>query len=769
MNTTTNSQRGFKEKFPKFQANIQKEGLDACLVHATESNRAYMRYSAGKPVAQIIRICFIALFLIPGAGNVSAQLQTVDYRYAPQWYQSCICFPDDSYKTLVGPLGQMLYDYNHHGKFFGFTAGGNDGFRTVLHFLADERMKFTGQRIYSARVPLIITEATCLGMTVTQEAFAIGLDYTRNRSSTKQENREDVILTTITNTTGKTQTFKPLLVVNVDHNMPVTVSDGVALVKGKARIIPSEKIVRVRQNTGNFKTFIEMEPIRLASGEKKKIVFLYDNGLPSALADEMQRDPAAMTGSVEALKSEMIDYWENRSGIPFDLLTIPDKEIQNLIDASLRGIWQAREIKKERIAFQVGPTAYRTLFIVDGAFLLETAAMFDRGLEARDGVEYTLSFQKEDGSFRVLNTFWKENGIVLWTCIRHAMLTQDKAWLTSKWPVLKKTVDFIKELRSMTLQNDIPLDDGLIPPGYIDGGLNGDKQAEYSNIYWNLVGLKAMIQAAEWLGEKKDAQAFKKEYADFFATFQKAAERDMDTDVFGNRYLNVMMDPQFRSLPQRAQWAFCQGVYPGQIFEMDDPVATGTMNMLKTTLHEGIVMGTGWDIDGIWSYFAGFFGHACLWMGDGKSASESLYAFANHASPLYAWREEQAPRDMTPNHYVGDMPHNWASAEFASLAVHMLALDRGDELHLLEGFPPEWRQPGMRTALKDIATPFGKLTFALQVDASGKTATMEVEPLKDASCKGVFLHLGDWGVSQGTNIIRLDAKKRHTISILLKY
>ena len=203
------------------------------------------------------------------------------------------------------------------------------------------------------------------------------------------------------------------------------------------------------------------------------------------------------------------------------------------------------------------------------------------------------------------------------------------------------TADFIKYLRKQTLLNDIPLDDGLILPGHIDGGMMGDRnQAEYSNVYWNLAGLKALIQAAEWIDEKQDAKVLKKEYDDFYATFQKAAERDMAIDAFGNRYLPTVMDPTFRSLPQRAQWAFCQAVYPGQIFDMNDPIAQGTMDMLRTTLQQGIVMGTGWDIDGIWNYFAGFYGHACLWMGDGKSACASLYAFANHASPLYAWREE---------------------------------------------------------------------------------------------------------------------------------
>ncbi len=717
----------------------------------------------------------ISIFLFFVSMSLSAQLQVVDYRYAPQWHQTNICFPDDSCKTLVGPLGQLLYDYGRGGRFFAYAA---NGFRTVIQFLADEDMKINDQRMYSARVPLIITEGTCAGMEITQETFAVGLDYTRNNISTKSGNREDVVLTTIHNTTRHPQTLNPLLVVNSEHGQPVKVSDGITLIKDKAQVITSEKVARVRQNIGNFKTLVEMEPVTLAPGEKRQIVMMYDNGLPSTLAVEMKIRPSAMAEQIEVLKAEMIAYWENQSGIPYDLVSVPDREIQNLTDASIRGIWQAREIKNDRFAFQVGPTCYRSLWIVDGAFLLETAAMFDRGMEARDGVEYTLSFQKEDGSFDVLRWgdsngerlyYWKENGIVLWTAVRHAMLTQDKEWLKSQWGALKKTVDFIKVLRAMTLENDIPLDDGLIPPGHIDGGLNGDwDQAEYSNVYWNLAGLKAMIQAAEWLGNSDDARVWQAEYDDFYSTFQKAAARDLATDTFGNHYLSVHMDPKFRSLPQRAQWAFCQGVYPGQIFEMDDPVATGTIDMLKTTLQEGMVMGTGWDINGIWGYFAGFFGHACLWMGDGETAVQQLYAFANHASPLYAWREEHPPRDMMPSHYIGDMPHNWASAEFASLVVHLLALDRGDALHLLEGIPAEWRQPGMRTALKDISTPFGKVTFTLQVDASGKTAALEIDPLTDESCKGIFVHLGDWGTVEDENMVRLDATKRHELTIRLK-
>ena len=114
----------------------------------------------------------------------------------------------------------------------------------------------------------------------------------------------------------------------------------------------------------------------------------------------------------------------------------------------MRNIWQAREIIDGKISFQVGPTVYRGLWIVDGAFLLEAATMVNKGEDARDGLEYMLSFQQPNGKFGKLRTdFWKENGIVLWACVRHAMLTQDKTWLKSIWPKLSKTVDFIKEMR----------------------------------------------------------------------------------------------------------------------------------------------------------------------------------------------------------------------------------------------------------------------------------------------------------------------------------
>lgn len=65
------------------------------------------------------------------------------------------------------------------------------------------------------------------------------------------------------------------------------------------------------------------------------------------------------------------------------------------------------------------------------------------------------------------------------------------------------------------------------------------------------------------------------------------------------------------------------------------------------------------------------------------------------------------------------MPHNWASTEFLRMVVHMLQIDRGDELHLLEGFPTVWAAPDQNTALRGVRTPFGTIDLDLTGQKDG--------------------------------------------------
>lgn len=680
--------------------------------------------------------CWI-LCLIVAALPVRAG-ERVDFSFSPPEWQTAICLPDDPQKSLVDKSGELLYHYQQGGREFGTRVGVSVASDAV----------WRKQELFSPRVPIVKTYRSAAGLEIVEEAFAVtSLPQAQAKASSLQRN--DLILVHVTNTGKEARTLQPNLI--VDTKLGARLDDARVVVNNHETVTCSLKMTGMPHEKQ-----VALEPLTVPAGQTVEFFVLYSTG------GTIMIEPTTVKQAL-ACRDEAVEFWERKAGLPFGRIAVPDAGIQALLDSAIRNIWQAREIKQGLPAFQVGPTCYRGLWIVDGAFLLDAATMLGAGDQARNGVAYELTHQQPDGRIEVMKNYSKENGIVLWTCVRHAQLTQDKVWLESIWPKLERVAEYIKRLRQETLKNDTPLDDGLVPPGFPDGGI-GDVHCEYTNVYWNLLGLRAYVEAARWLGKTDEAMAWQKEYDDFMATFRKASARDMKTDPHGNRYLPIRMDGQ--DLPQRGQWGFCHAVFPGQIFTKDDPLVAGNMAMLEATEREGMVYGTGWDATGIWNYFASFYGHAWLWQGNGPKAARILYAYANHAAPVLVWREEQSLKGENYKK-VGDMPHNWASAEFIRLTIHLLALERGNELHLLEGLPIEWTKPGMITKLTGIATPFGPLTMELTIAANGKTADLRVEPLRDPSCQKIVVHLFGWSGNEKNAVIEFDPKKPNTRAIPL--
>jgi hypothetical protein len=169
-------------------------------------------------------------------------------------------------------------------------------------------------------------------------------------------------------------------------------------------------------------------------------------------------------------------------------------------------------------------------------------------------------------------------------------------------------------------------------------------------------------------------------------------------------------------------------VFPGKIYDPDDPLMAGTLAMLDSNLVEGLIHGTGWLPEGLWTYSASFHGHAHLWLGNGNKVPQILYDFANHASPLLCWSEEQHPVDYQGDYLLhGDMPHNWASVDFIRLIRHSLVLERENELHFFEGLPKEWLKPGMVTKLENVYTSLGIVSMELQIAENGKNADLTID------------------------------------------
>jgi hypothetical protein len=679
----------------------------------------------------------LLLACILSAAEVPA-VKKVDFRYSLPWWQTSVCLPDDPDKPLVGKEGQYFFDFGRRGP---------RNFACSIAPQIEEGMTWVRQETATPKAPVVRTWWDAAGVELLAEAFQVVPEKDANAGSAAGAavSHRHAIVLQLKNSGPQAQSRRP--VVRIESVDPVAFrkEQGQVAIGGATRLLASAPIESCEQQGKQW--LVKLAPLEIPAGQTREAAFTISRHGPenehALSADEAVRE-----------RDRAIKWWE-AADLPWDTIQVPDRAIQGMLQSCVRNIWQAREIKNGQPAFQVGPTCYRGLWIVDGAFLLESAALLGRAKEARAGIHYELSHQKPDGSFEIIGRYWKENGIVLWTCYRHAVLTQDKAWLESIWPKLEQIVAAIKRLRERSRTEPPDLDAGLMPTGFTDGGIGGNIP-EYSNVYWNLTGLKAAIDAADWLGKTGEAAEWRREYDDFMATFRKTAQRDMASDPFGNRYLpTVMGEAGKKHLPQRGQWAFLHAVYPGQIFAQDDPLVQGNLAMLRATKQQGLVFGTGWDAEGIWTYAASFYGHAVLWQGEGQEAAQVLYDYANHAAPVRVWREEQRPVGKGA-HEVGDMPHNWASAEFVRLTTHLIELDRGNELHLFEGLPREWAQPGMRTKLNAVATPFGPLTLQLEIAADGKSARLAVQPLDAARCKRIVVHAGPWSGRQKEERIELD-------------
>ena len=507
-------------------------------------------------------------------------------------------------------------------------------------------------------------------------------------------------------------------------------------------------------------TVVRFAPVALRPGFEWILGFGALRGASSPRDDQLLPREDSLKGQIRKLAE---DYWQ-KLDLPYNRFEIPDPGIQATLDSSIRNIYQAREIKDGLPAFQVGPTCYRGLWVVDGSFLMEAVAFLGRTDEARNGIRYLLSFQRPDGAIMLIDGHLKETGIALWAVTRHARLTDDKKWLAQVWPQVEKGFAFIRTLRQRASADPNSLVYGLLPEGFSDGGLGG-VNPEYTNVYWTLAGMKAAVEGARWLGKLDQAKAWQREYDDFYAAFRRAAQRDAKTDAHGNRYVPINMRKDAKNSPQKAQWAFLHAVFPGKVFDADDPLVLGNMAMLQAVEAEGLVRDTGWVANGVWNYFGSFYAHGWLWTGHGQKAAETLYDFANHASPLLCWREEQMPKGEGDAN-CGDMPHNWASAEFIRLVRHLLVLERGDELHLFEGLPRAWIVPGKAVRLKGVLTEFGPVSLELRVAADGSKATLTLDPPSRNPARRIVVHLDGWSGNPGT--IELPATGRAVREIPLR-
>jgi len=442
--------------------------------------------------------------------------------------------------------------------------------------------------------------------------------------------------------------------------------------------------------------------------------------------------PVAMPKLVTEIRKSH-DYWLTKVKFPKQVLVVPDSGIQYIVDASVRNMYQVRDVVDGCAQFQPGPTVYRGLWIGDVMFTGWAAMMLGDTLATRQFLELGTHYQLPNGQVRVMHPTVSlvETPAVVFGICQYAMATGDKAWLKSQWPVVRKGIDWIRQSREGTLANPRAPFYGLMPPGFVDGGV-ANENPDYGTVWWSMIALEKGTEAALWLDETNDAAGWRTLFDGFMNSFRTAAQRDMRSDGHGNMFLPTIVGDTSAGQPQRGQYTFLFPFPYGKFFHRNDSlfnaIVHGNLGMLDSTLKEGLIQNSGWLKDAVWPWLGGVHGIAHHFVGDNRNATDLLYAYANHASPLGTWVEEQQTRDVGTA-TSGDVSNAEASAVFIHFVRNLIARERLENLEMLAGIPPEWLVRGGRIELNNGYTGFGPLTVKLNISSDGRSADVFVSAI----------------------------------------
>ena len=631
----------------------------------------------------------------------------IDFRYAPPFWQSTFCFPDDPSKSLVGKNGELLYGYKSESDDLAAFA-----YRVTVGLKGAPEGTYAGQSLETPAVPVVTTKLEFPSANVKLVVFA---------TNEPDEGRVDNLMIEVAAKDKTPSECTPIVRVESERKFTSDESDGSGL------------ILSDDPKVGLF--LAADSPLVLEAKEKEVLVSLKP-GTPSEdkplryflrfpqQGQEFKKVCAGTRQSEKLLASARAFWqsWKTTDG----KVTWQAPEIHGaFLTACARNILQSREIKNGKKMFQVGPTVYRGTWFIDGTFLLEAARYLGYDKDAQDGLLAMWDLQNADGSFfaGAGNSHWKDTAAAVWSLMRQAELSQNWDTFDELYPDAHKAMMYLKGLRDKTLKDGTANGKyGLLPKGFGDSGIGGVR-SELTNSLWTLMTIRAFSKTADrfFLPKRTELRQFSMEMRVAFIGAQRA---EMRQDPAGFSYLPMLMadDPQWsnpdekkRPRPQAAQIYLSQGIYPGLQFTKDDAVVKGHLALMSSIMKEDVPAETGWlGADSVWPYNAPVAAQAALWAGEPELARRMFDGFLNHASPLFAWREEQSLRGSTPYRVIGDMPHNWASAEYIRFLRHMMVLEEEDRLTLLAGIMEQDLAPAKPMSVICTPTRWGRVSVSME-------------------------------------------------------
>ncbi|MDE3076456.1 MAG: hypothetical protein KGJ86_13625, partial [Chloroflexota bacterium] len=461
---------------------------------------------------------------------------------------------------------------------------------------------------------------------------------------------------------------------------------------------------------------------------------------------------------VSLSRSETASTW--RSLLRVGDIELPDRRLADAYYASIAYILMSNDGG----ALHPGPLLHDGFWYRDASYMLSALERNGNLAEARRLAEALLRFQDPDGSFPAFVSThrqighprgapeWDSQGQGIHALAEYYRFSQDLGWLRAAWPAIEKAARWMNRLRSTQ-------PDGLLPPGASAEDLGPADQTHYWDDFWGIIGQRDAALAAAAVGDGAAEQEFSQAASSLLSATMAAVRPVLREDGV------IPNSPKDARSPATARGS-TPAIWPGQLLAPDvaRPVVQRYFERYVRP-YKGAFLHAN---DNFWPFGGLELAHAALYLGLADDLNMVLDWQLSHqtADGVYAWGDEvsQDGRSLL----IGDMPHGWTAAEYASLVRDMLLYESGDRLVLGAGVRPQWLAPGETVAVNDLPTYFGRASYRLT--RSGHALLLDVT-MASPPRGGFDLHLpapsrqlsidGSPFVPSSGSVIRLPPFTRH--------
>ena len=425
-------------------------------------------------------------------------------------------------------------------------------------------------------------------------------------------------------------------------------------------------------------------------------------------------------GSLDQARAQAISTWRAHLARGMQV-RLPDEKLQAAFDANKAFLL----LLLDGDTINAGPFTYRQFWFRDAAYLLNALDKLGYHAAARQVVERFPRRLQKDGYVRATEGEWDSNGAAIWAMVEHARLSGDTELLARDYWSLLKMASWINSKRRTTrdghrqsavgggaaAQENVNATTrprrsprhGLLPPGPSAEHL-GPSDHYYWDDFWGLAGLREAARAAEWLGQKDDAEKLRANFesfrADVDASLANAAARIGRAAMPAAPYLRL----------DAGMIGSLAALYPLRLFDARDPRVVDTLAALQEIawVEDAYFNHVGHSAFG--TYLSLHVAHCLLFQRDAR-AWKTINWVLRHSSPTFTWAEGIHP--LTRRGGMGDGHHGWALADFLLIVRNALLFEEEDRLVLTPALPEHWCAEMNVIKVEDAPTYFGGVNFTI--------------------------------------------------------